>query len=162
MIQSIKVINKKYNIRVQVVTVSENEFLWPIRVYYEDTDSGGVVYYANYLKFMERARTEMLRSFGFEQDQLIEDLDIIFAVHSLSVQYKKPAVFNDELIVKTKISDYGRASFDFSQSVLRASDKTILCIAEIKVACINAVKFTPTVIPKTMLSKIKQGVVSGS
>ena len=80
------------------MTVSENEFLWPIRVYYEDTDSGGVVYYANYLKFMERARTEMLRSLGFEQDQLIEDLGIIFVVHSLSVQYKKPAIFNDELI----------------------------------------------------------------
>ena len=144
------------------MSVPENEFLWPVRVYYEDTDSGGVVYYANYLKFMERARTEMLRSFGFEQDQLIEDQGVIFAVHSLSVQYKKPAVFNDELIVKTKISDCGRASFDFSQSVIRESDEILLCLAEIKVACINAEKFTPTIIPKTMLSKIKQGVVSGS
>ena len=141
---------------------SENEFLWPVRVYYEDTDSGGVVYYANYLKFMERARTEMLRSFGFEQDQLIEEQGVIFAVHSLSVQYKKPAVFNDELIVKTKISDCGRASFDFSQSVHRNSDKVLLCSAEIKVACINAEKFTPRVIPEKMLSKIKQGVGSGS
>ena len=141
---------------------SENEFLWPVRVYYEDTDSGGVVYYANYLKFMERARTEMLRSFGFEQDELIKEKNVIFAVHSLSVQYKKPAVFNDELIVKTKISHCGRASFDFSQSVVRASDESLLCEADIKVACINAVKFSPTVIPKTMLSKIKEGVSSGS
>ena len=145
-----------------IVSDSENEFLWPVRVYYEDTDSGGVVYYANYLKFMERARTEMLRSFGFEQDQLIEEQGVIFAVHSLSVQYKKPAVFNDELIVKTKISYCGRASFDFSQSVLRASDKLLLCESEIKVACINAERFTPMVIPKTMWSKIKQGVSSGS
>ncbi|MCW8831406.1 MAG: tol-pal system-associated acyl-CoA thioesterase [Gammaproteobacteria bacterium] len=141
---------------------SENEFLWPVRVYYEDTDSGGVVYYANYLKFMESARTEMLRSFGFEQDQLITDQGVIFAVHSLSVKYKKPAVFNDELIVKTKISDCGRASFDFSQSVLRALDESLLCEAEIKVACINAEKFTPTVIPEIMLKKIKQGAGSGS
>ena len=141
---------------------SENEFLWPVRVYYEDTDSGGVVYYANYLKFMERARTEMLRSFGFEQDRLIAEQGVIFAVHSLSIQYKKPAVFNDELIVKTIISDCGRASFDFSQSVVRASDDTLLCTAEIKVACINAEKFTPTVLPKIMLSKINKGDSSGS
>ena len=120
---------------------SENEFLWLVRVYYEDTDSGGVVYYANYLKFMERARTEMLRSYGFEQDQLIETQGIIFAVHSLSVQYKKPAVFNDELMVKTTISDCGRASF---------------------VACLNAEKFTPMVMPKEIWSKIKQEVGSGS
>ena len=144
------------------MTISENEFLWPVRVYYEDTDSGGVVYYANYLKFMERARTELLRSLGFEQDQLIKEQGIIFAVHSLSVKYKKPAVFNDELLVKTKISHCAKASFDFSHSIVRASDGSLLCEADIKVACINAVKFTPTVIPETMLSKIKEGVSSGS
>ena len=141
---------------------SKNEFLWPVRVYYEDTDSGGVVYYANYLKFMERARTEMLRSFGFEQDQLIEEQGVIFAVHSLSVKYKKPDVFNDELIVKTKISDCGRASFNFSQSVHRNSDKVLLCSAEIKVACINAENFIPRVIPEKMRSKFQHVVGSGS
>ena len=144
------------------MSVSENEFLWPIRVYYEDTDSGGVVYYANYLKFMERARTEMLRQYGFEQDQLRQEHGIIFAVHSVSVQYKKPAVFNDELIVKTTISDCRKASLNFSQSVVRTSDEVVLCVSEIKVACISAEKFTPMVIPKTMLSKIKQGDSSGS
>ena len=144
------------------MSVSENEFLWPIRVYYEDTDSGGVVYYANYLKFMERARTEMLRQYGFEQDQLRQEHGIIFAVHSVSVQYKKPAVFNDELLVKTTISDCRKASLNFSQSVVRTSDEVVLCVSEIKVACINAEKFTPMVIPKTMLSKIKQGDSSGS
>ena len=104
----------------------------------------------------------MLRSFGFEQDQLIKEQGVIFAVHSLSVQYKKPAVFNDELIVKTKISHCGRVSFDFSQAVIRASDELLLCQAEIKVACINAEKFTPIVIPEIMLSKIKREVISGS
>ena len=144
------------------MTISESEFLWPIRVYYEDTDSGGVVYYANYLKFMERARTEMLRSLGFEQDQLIEEHGVIFAVHSLSVQYKKPAVFNDELVVKTKIIDCRRASLNFSQAVLRVADETVLCESEIKIACINAEKFTSMAIPKTMWSKIKQEASSGS
>ncbi len=136
---------------------SENEFLWPVRVYYEDTDSGGVVYYANYLKFMERARTEMLRSLGFEQDQLRNEYGVIFVVHSLSAQYKKPAVFNDELIVKTKISGCKRTSLIFSQIVMRASDEVILCASDIKVACINAEEFTTTVIPGIMLSKIKEG-----
>ena len=144
------------------VTNSENEFLWSIRVYYEDTDSGGVVYYANYLKFMERARTEMLRDFGFEQDRLIEEQGVIFAVHSLSVQYKKPAVFNDELIVKTKITNCGRASIDFAQSVVRASDEVVLCTAEIKIASLNAEKFTSMAMPKTIWSRIKQEVSHGS
>ena len=144
------------------MTISDSELFWPVRVYYEDTDSGGVVYYANYLKFMERARTEFLRSFGFEQDQLIKEQGIIFVVHSLSVQYKKPAVFNDQLVIKTKISQCARASFDFSHSVIRDLDNTVLCLAEVKVACLKAGDFTPTAIPETMLSKIKQGVVSGS
>ncbi|MDT8451334.1 MAG: tol-pal system-associated acyl-CoA thioesterase [Gammaproteobacteria bacterium] len=142
--------------------ISDNEFLWPVRVYYEDTDAGGVVYYANYLKFMERARTEFLRSLDFEQDRLKEDQGIIFAVHSLSVKYKKPAVFNDALLVKTAISHCGRVSMGFSHSIIRAADETELCLAEVKVACINAEKFTPMVIPEVILSKIKREVISGS
>ncbi|MEJ1469461.1 MAG: YbgC/FadM family acyl-CoA thioesterase, partial [Candidatus Sedimenticola sp. (ex Thyasira tokunagai)] len=75
------------------------EFIWPVRVYYEDTDSGGVVYYANYLKFMERARTEWLRQLGFEQDELLEKEGILFAVRRVAVDYLRPARFNDELLV---------------------------------------------------------------
>ena len=75
------------------------EFLWPVRVYYEDTDSGGVVYYANYLKFMERARTEWLRALGFEQDQLIEEEGVIFAVRRAEVDFIAPGRFNDALQV---------------------------------------------------------------
>lgn len=144
------------------MTNLNNEFLWPVRVYYEDTDAGGVVYYANYLKFMERARTEFLRSLDFEQDRLKEEQGIIFAVHSLSVKYKKPAVFNDALLVKTGISHCGRASLDFSHSIIRAADDTELCLAEVKVACINAEKFTPVVMPEVILSKIKREVIGGS
>ena len=79
-------------------------FVWPVRVYYEDTDTAGVVYYANYLKFMERARTEWLRNFGFEQDVLIHDEKVIFVVRSVAVDYHLPAVFNDALEVT---AEYG-------------------------------------------------------
>ncbi len=89
------------------MSTQQKEFSWPIRVYYEDTDSGGVVYYANYLKFMERARTELLRSIGYEQDQLQRELGIIFAVRNANIHYKKPARFNDELKVITSISSLG-------------------------------------------------------
>ena len=138
------------------------EFSWPVRVYYEDTDSGGVVYYANYLKFMERARTELLRSAGFEQDQLQQELGIIFAVHSANIQYKKPARFNDELNVVTSITSLGKASIHFKQSVfLETSHHTesmtgLLADAEIKIVCLNAGKFTPQSIPAPIIEKINK------
>ncbi len=95
------------------------EFLWPVRVYYEDTDSGDVVYYANYLKFMERARTEWLRHLGFEQDELIQKEAVIFAVRSVQVDYLLPARFNDELSVSAKLTEQGRASLTIEQSIIR-------------------------------------------
>jgi acyl-CoA thioester hydrolase len=144
------------------------EFSWPVRVYYEDTDSGGVVYYANYLKFMERARTEMLRSAGFEQDQLQQELGIIFAVHSANIKYKKPARFNDEINVVTSITSLGKASIHFKQSVfLETSHHTesmsgLLADAEVKIACLNADKFTPQSIPAPIIEKINKEFYRGS
>ena len=148
------------------------EFSWPVRVYYEDTDSGGVVYYANYLKFMERARTELLRNIGFEQDKIQQELGIIFAVHSANIQYKKPARFNDELNVVTSITSLGRASIHFKQSVfLKTSQHAgsaddsmagFLCDAEIKIACLNAEKFTPQGIPAPIIKNINKEFFSGS
>ncbi|MGD2053846.1 MAG: tol-pal system-associated acyl-CoA thioesterase [Gammaproteobacteria bacterium] len=123
------------------------EFTWPVRVYYEDTDAGGVVYYANYLKFLERARTEYLRAIGFEQDQLKQEYGIIFAVHSLSIKYQKPAVFNDALTVSAEIVDRGNAVLTFKQMITRDKDKTSICSAEVIIACLNAEKFSPTRIP---------------
>jgi len=123
------------------------EFTWPVRVYYEDTDAGGVVYYANYLKFLERARTEYLRAFGFEQDQLKQEYGIIFAVHSLSIQYRKPAVFNDALTVTAGIVDQGKTGLTFKQMITRDKDNTLICSAEVKIACLNAEKFSPTRLP---------------
>jgi len=144
------------------------EFSWPVRVYYEDTDSGGVVYYANYLKFMERARTELLRSIGYQQDQLQQESGIIFAVHSANIQYKKPARFNDELNVLTSISSLGKASIHFQQSVfLEASQHAgsapgLLADAEIKIACLNADKFIPQSIPASIIKKINTEFYCGS
>ena len=126
------------------------EFLWHIRVYYEDTDCGGVVYHTQYLKFMERARTEMLRSFGFEQDELIEKENIIFAVRSLSVDYLKPSKFNDLLRISSSIRHLGHASLSFDQAVTRESDDTPLCKAEVRVACLNADSLMPCPIPDNL------------
>lgn len=127
------------------------EFTWPVRVYYEDTDAGGVVYYANYLKFLERARTEYLRSLGFEQDQLKLQNGIIFAVHSLSIQYRKPAVFNDALTVSALVIDRGKATLTFRQMVTRERDKALVCSAEVKIACLQADTFSPARIPANIL-----------
>jgi acyl-CoA thioester hydrolase len=125
-----------------------SEFIWPVRVYYEDTDSGGVVYYANYLKFMERARTEWLRSLGFEQDELIEHERVIFAVRSVKLDYLKPAKFNDLLQVSAQIIKCGGASISFEQRICR--DGVILCQGEIKVASLNAQTMSPCPIPKAV------------
>jgi len=132
----------------------ENEmtFRWPIRVYYEDTDSGGVVYYANYLKFMERARTEWLREKGFEQDELIANDNVIFAVRSVQADYLLPAKFNDLLMVYTKVVKKGKASILVEQLVQR--ENTLLCKAKIKIACLSALDFKPVALPKKVFDKI--------
>ncbi len=131
---------------------NENAFLWPVRIYYEDTDSGGVVYYANYLKYMERARTEWLRAEGFEQDELIAKNNVIFVVRSVQVDYLLPARFNDEIIVSTKRVKKGKASITVEQVVKRNSD--VLCVATIKIACLTADNFKPAVMPADIYNKV--------
>ena len=81
----------------------KTKFIWPVRVYYEDTDAGGVVFYANYLKFFERARTEMLRAAGFEQDELIANEGVIFVVRAVQVDYLSPARFNEQINVSAEV-----------------------------------------------------------
>lgn len=129
-----------------------NMFLWPVRIYYEDTDSGGVVYYANYLKFMERARTEWLRAAGFEQDELIKENNVIFAVRSVQIDYLLPAKFNEELLVTTSVIKKGKASISVEQNVKR--DETVLCTAVIKIASLNANDFKPAAMPQDLYNKI--------
>ena len=131
---------------------NENVFLWPVRIYYEDTDSGGVVYYANYLKFMERARTEWLRAEGFEQDELIAKEGVIFAVRSVQADYLLPAKFNEEIMINTQVIKKGKASITVEQFVKREND--VLCKAIIKIACLDATSFKPAVMPENLYNKI--------
>ena len=129
-----------------------NDFQWPVRVYYEDTDAGGVVFYANYLKFFERARTEMLRNLGFEQDQLIVEQQIIFVVRSVQIDYLKPARFNESLNVSAKITVAKKASLNFEQIITR--DEDVLCKGNVRVACLNTNSMKPKAIPDFLLEKI--------
>lgn len=112
-----------------------SEFSWPIRVYYEDTDAGGIVYYANYLKFLERARTEWLRSLGIEQDTWLEHR-IGFVVRKVEMDLLRAAKFNQELRVTVVVERLKRASVEFTQQVLDQNG-TVLCQARIKAACVH-------------------------
>ena len=130
-----------------------SQFNWPLRVYYEDTDSGGVVYHSNYLNFMERARTEWLRALGFEQPALKTDLGIIFVVHSMTLIFKSPAYFNDLLEIIARLLKIGHGSMEFSQSVTR--EDNLLVEATVKLACVDAVSFKPIGIPAIIKQAIK-------
>ncbi|MFP5349294.1 MAG: tol-pal system-associated acyl-CoA thioesterase [Gammaproteobacteria bacterium] len=130
-------------------------FAISVRVYYEDTDAGGVVYYANYLKYMERARTEWLRSLGFDQSALARDDGIVFAVRSVALEFLKPARFDDALEVSVSIAEMGRASIGFVQSITRAA--TRLCEGTVRVACLDAAKFVPCPIPDRVYAKLNGG-----
>jgi acyl-CoA thioester hydrolase len=129
-----------------------SEFWWPVRVYYEDTDSGGVVYHASYLRYMERARTEWLRALGVEQDVLRRDHGVIFAVYSLRLDFLRPAVFNDSLHVSAVPTEWGRASLVFEQRIRRAEET--LCQGVVKVACLDAASFRPRPIPRVISAEI--------
>jgi len=126
---------------------------WQVRVYYEDTDAGGVVYHSNYLNFMERARSEWLRQLGFEQTTLKEDLQIVFVVHSMNIAFKKPAKFNDLLEVSSEIEKLGHGSLVFCQKI--TLNNQLLVQAQVKLACVNAHTFKPSVIPKPVLLKME-------
>lgn len=131
-----------------------SQFTWPVRVYYEDTDSGGVVYYANYLRFMERARTERLRALGFEQDRLRTEQGILFTVHSIQVDFRQPARFNDALDVSADVCEQRRASLTFEQQVRRRDESSVLCSGKIRVACVDAGSFRPSPIPDFILEAL--------
>ncbi len=127
-------------------------FHWPVRVYWEDTDAGGVVYYANYLKFMERARSEWLRACGFEQDVLRDEAGVVFVVRRVEIDYLSPARFNDQLDVSVSLHETGRASLSVRQELMRGS--TCLARAEVTLACVDAVRFKPVKIPPLLLQTL--------
>ncbi|MDY7563807.1 tol-pal system-associated acyl-CoA thioesterase [Pseudomonas sp. RTC3] len=119
------------------------------RVYYEDTDAGGIVYYVNYLKFMERARTERLRELGFAQSELAGE-NLLFVVHSSEARYHKPARLDDELLISADVIELNRASLRFRQQVRRAADETLLCEGQFLVACVRADSLKPRAIPEAL------------
>ena len=136
---------------------STNQFDWPVRVYYEDTDGGGVVYHANYLKFMERARTEWLRSLGFEQTELRNEMGILFVVRALRLKYRLPAYFNDELLVTTKLNKAGYSLIEFAQAIQRNDGQHTaqLTQAVVEVVCVDAEQFKPVSMPLPIRNAIK-------
>ena len=128
-----------------------SEFIWQVRVYYEDTDAGGVVYYANYLAYMERARSEWLRTLGFDNQTLADQQGVVFAVRRASVDYLQPAKLDDLLDVSLILKKRGRASLLFEQQVRRGD--ALLCQGEILLACVDAFSFKPTAIPQAVAAK---------
>lgn len=128
--------------------------IWSIRVYYEDTDAGGIVYYANYLKFFERGRTEMLRAKGFEQDELIANENVIFAVRSINVDYLSPARFNEQIEVSSGIRQLKKASLVFEQLITRG--ETSLCKAMVTIACLDADSMRPKAIPANLIAEFQE------
>lgn len=136
---------------------SNDAFSWPVRVYYEDTDTGGVVFYANYLKFFERARTEWLRALGFSQQALVESSGLIFVVKSTAVDYFAPARLDDELKLTVVVEQFRNASMSFVQEAwrLQGTEQTLLARGQIKIVCVNAANFRPQAIPEEMLARLK-------
>lgn len=129
-------------------------FSWPVRVYYEDTDAGGVVYYANYLRFLERARTELLRNLGFGQAALAADAGIAFAVRSLTVEFLKPARLDDRLEIVTRIDSLGRAQAVFEQHINR--DGETLLTATVRLACLDLQRGRAAAMPTDIHNELKK------
>jgi acyl-CoA thioester hydrolase len=138
-------------------------FSFPVRVYWEDTDAGGVVYYANYLKFMERARTEWLRASGIEQRPLQEQSSIVFIVVEAHTHFRRPARYGDLLLVTCAVAEQGRASLTFAHEILReppaggeSQEADKLIEATVRVACVHSETFKPRPLPEILFSEINK------
>ena len=139
------------------ITASERPFSWPVRVYWEDTDAGGIVFYANYLKFFERARTEWLRSRGIEQRSVCESVGGMFVVSEAQIRYLRSARLDDELIVTAWPVEAGRASMTIAQQVFlkTPSEPVLLCEGTVRAGWVNTVTHKPARIPPTILEALK-------
>jgi acyl-CoA thioester hydrolase len=139
-------------------------FRWPIRIYWEDTDAGGIVFYANYLKFFERSRTEWLRSLGIEQQRLKDETGGLFVVTQASIRYHRPARLDDELIVTASLIETGRASMTIKQQALLKTEQinltpnagqadTLLCEGTIRIGWVDAASLKPTRMPASLYAR---------
>lgn len=137
-----------------LVPPSDSAFVWPVRVYWEDTDAGGIVYYANYLKFMERARTEWLRALGCDQAGVRARYRLQFVVARADVEFRRPARFDDRLDVDVRVLALGRASIELAQHVSSAC-RTLLCRARIRVGCVDIETFRPRGIPISLKQELE-------
>jgi acyl-CoA thioester hydrolase len=131
-------------------------FEFPVRVYWEDTDAGGIVFYANYLKYFERARTEWLRSLGVQQSRLRESTGGIFVVGETRVKYHRAARLDDELLVTADIAESGRASLIIAQQAFLAPGRALLCEGTIRIGWVDAATLKPARIPPTLLEALKR------
>lgn len=120
-------------------------FSWPVRVYFQDADAGGVVYHASYVNFMERSRTEWLRTFGYSNAGMMNELGVVFVVRSLKLDYLKPAVLDDMLAVTSQVKEVGRSRVSIHQTVTR--DKDLLVEGEVHLVCVNFETFKPVSVP---------------
>lgn len=130
-------------------------FSTPVRVYIEDTDAGGIVYYVNYLKYMERSRTEFLRSFGYDKPAILEG-GLLLVVHSAQINYRRPARLDNLLGVTAQIHKLARTYVEFRQQVLRGEE--LLCEGIIRIACVDAGSMKPSAIPATMYQQLDQSL----
>ena len=128
-------------------------FSWPVRVYFQDTDAGGVVYHASYVNFMERSRSEWLRSFGYSNAGLMKELGVMFVVRKLELNYLKPAQLDDMLAVTTQIKEIGRSRVNVLQTVQREGE--ILSEAEVHLVCVSAAAFKPVSVPEILRKQWK-------
>jgi acyl-CoA thioester hydrolase len=128
-------------------------FTWAVRVYYEDTDAGGIVFYANYLKFFERARTEWLRAAGIGQQELLEQQGAVFVVKHASLDYHAPARLDDQLTLTLTVEKLGRASVQFAQQAWRGEQ--LLTSADVKVGCVDAATMRPRPLPDATAARIR-------
>lgn len=138
------------------MTDKRDEYALPVRVYVEDTDAGGIVFYANYLKFMERARTELMRSLGFDKPALFDGMQ--FVVHEVGLKYHSPALLDDEIFVTAVLTKATRATFEMTQQVYRGAsvdDRELLVEGRVRVACIDAHSKRPKGMPKMMFETLK-------
>lgn len=128
-------------------------FRWPVRVYYEDTDAGGIVYYANFLRFFERCRTEWLRALGLGQRELAAEHGLQFVVAQLSVDYLRPARLDDLLAIDARIAELARSYLVFEQRALRSDE--LLAQATVKVACVDTRRNAPARLPVELVSRLQ-------
>lgn len=128
-------------------------FRWPVRVYYEDTDAGGIVYYANYLKFFERCRSEWLRALGIDQVALARGAGLLFVVRSIACDYLRPARLDDLLDAQARLERAGGASLAFAQELRRGDE--LLAQARVKVACVDVNRQAPAALPDTLLAALR-------